>query len=156
MANSPNIGRDGKWSEQVTFKLRKIQEAAAAAKFNEHHTEATQPTLILDDDIDPTNILEGFIKRIHVRIKDAAGDTCILRIWREATDGATAPYELQQNKLYESVTLDNDTEYDFTELDIPFKLKEAGKLYYGLEWTTGAAPAGNVQGYLEISGETVK
>jgi len=154
--SAPTIGRDGKWSEPAVFKLRKIQEAAAAAKFNDHDPEDVQPTLYLDDDIDPSNLREGKITRIHVRIKDAAADTCILRLWREATDGSTVPYELQMNKLYESVVLNCDQEYDFTELSIPFKLAVAGRIYYGLQWTTGAAPAGNVQGYLEVSGETVK
>jgi hypothetical protein len=153
---SPNIGRKGKWSEQSFFKFRKIQETAAAAKFNEHHTEATQPTLLLNDDIDPSNIVEGTITRIHARIKDAAADTCILRIWRTNTNGAVTPYALQMNKLYETVVLANDVEYDIINLSIPFRLAEAGKLYYGLEWTTAAAPAGNVQGFIEVSGETMK
>lgn len=153
---APAFCGDGAWSELATFKLRKLQEAAAAAKFNEHDTEAVQPTLMLDDDKDPDTLKEGIITRIHVRIKDAAADTCILRLWRKNTDGSTKPYELQLDKLYESCVLACDVAYDFTELEIPFKLAEEGKMYYGLQWTTGAAPAGNVQGYIEVSGETVK
>lgn len=156
MVNSPQVGRNGRWSEQATFKLRKIQEAAAAAKFNLHQTKTTLPTLILDDEIDPTNLQEGIITRIHVRIKDAAADTCILRLWRKAVNGAATPYEENMEMLYESIVLACDTDYDLTELHIPFKLYESGKMYYSLQWTTGVAPAGNVQGFLEVSGETVK
>jgi len=151
--SSPAIGRDGKWSEPAIFKLRKIQEAAAAAKFNEHDIKTATPTLKLDDDIDPSNLREGIITRIHIRIKDAAADTCILRLWREAT---AADYASNMDMLYESAVLACDTDYDFTELAIPFKLAAAGIMFYGLEWTTGVAPAGNVQGFIEVSGETVK
>lgn len=148
------VGRSGKWSEQASFKLRKLQEAAGAAKFNVSQTKTTLPTLLLDDDIDPTNLLEGAICRIHYRIKPTNAVTYTLRIWREATDGATKPYEQNLNMLYESAAARaSDTDYDVCEIYIPFKLKEAGKMYYSLEWT-GAT--GNVQGFIEVSGVTVR
>lgn len=150
---APTIGLQGNWVDH-TFAFRKIQEAAAAAKFNEHDTEAVQPTLKLDDDVYPNGCQEGIINRIHVRIKDAAADTCILRIWRSNVDGSTKPFELQKDKLYESAVLNCDEEYDFTELVIPFKLTHGEEMYYGLQWTTAVAPAGNVQGYIEVTGVT--
>lgn len=156
--NKPAIGRGGKWSERVPFHIYDLQEAAAAATFNVHKTELLQPTQILDNHIDPVNLSEGFINRIHFRIKDVAGaDTYTLRLYNNNTDGSTAPYQLQLEKIWESDPLRlSDQEYDVAELNIPFKLQAVGVMYYTLEWATGAAPAGNVQGYLEVSGETIK
>lgn len=151
---NPVTGRDGKWSDPATFRLGKLQEAAAAAKFNVDQDKVTLPTLMLDDEIDPTNILEGVITRIHFRIKPTNAVTYTLRLWRAAVDGSTKPYEENKAMLYESAAgLVSDTDYDITELSIPFKLAEAGKLYYSLDWS---AATGNVQGFIEVSGETVK
>jgi hypothetical protein len=152
----PALGRGGKWSEPVPFRLYVVQEIAAAAKFNQQHTEATLPSLLVNDDCDPANLTEGVIRRIHFRIKDAAGDSFILRLWRTEVDGSTEPYYLQMNKLFESDAVRlSDIEYDY-EVNLPFKLTAKGALYYGLQWTTGVAPAGNVQGYIEVTGETMK
>lgn len=150
----PSVGRGGRWSEQSTFKLRKLQETAAADKFDDSQGKAVLPTWMLDDEIDPTNLQEGRIHRIHFRLNPANAVTYTLRIWRKAVDGATKPYEENMELLYESLTARvKDVDYDLTELDIPFKLYESGKLYYSLEWS---AATGNINGFIEVSGETMK
>ena len=144
--------KDGDYTPQEAFHLKEIQEAAAAAKFNEHDTEAVTPTLKINDSVEPAALLEGVIHHIKFMIKDAAGDMFKLRIWEEAVTGATKPYELAQAKLFETEGWKtSDQEYDY-EVSIPFKLATQGEMFYGLEWNTGSAPAGNVQGYLKVSG----
>lgn len=149
-----SVGRKGRWSEQATFKLRQLQEAAAADKFDDDQDKATLPTWYFTDDIDPSNLTEGIITRIHFRLKPANAVTYTLRLWRAAVDGSTAPYEENMEMLYESDSARaSDVDYDLTELRIPFKLADAGKLYYSIDWS---AASGNVQGFIEVSGETVK
>jgi len=103
---------------------------------------------MLDTQKIPDTLKSGIIKRIHFRIKPANAVTYTLRIWSDAKAG---DYESNMNMLYESPSGRlSDEDYDIGELDIPFNLGAEGKIYYSLDWT-GAT--GNVQGFIEVSGE---
>lgn len=144
----PSSGEDGEWSKRVPFTFRKLKEVAGAGAFDTSQTKADTPTLYFDDLI-PDTLKSGFINRLHFRIKAANPVTFTLRIWSAAIAN---DYESNMNMLYESMAVRvSDTDYEETELDIPFILADAGKLYYSLEWS-GAT--GNVQGFIEASGET--
>ena len=151
---APAVGKNGRWSEQSTFKLRKLQEVAAADKFDDSQGKTTLPTWMLDDEVDPSNLQEGVITRIHFRLNPANAVTYTLRLWRKAVNGGATPYTENLEMLFETVAgLADDSDYDYTELNIPFRLYESGKMYYSIEWS---AASGNVAGFIEVSGETMK
>ena len=146
--------RGGRWTKRVPFRLYLLQEAAGAGKFDANENKAAIPTQLINDAIVPDNLKEGFIKRIHHRINFANAVAYTLRIWCAAIAN---DLESNLSMLYQSPeavagTPDRvrDTDYDIPELDIPFILATAGEMYVSFEWT--GAP-GNVQGFVEITGE---
>lgn len=147
--------KEGIYEKHSFFQLALLQEMAAAANFSVHTTELMRPTQYFTYVV-PTDISEGYITRIHHRVKDLAGDSYILRLWMADTDGATRPYELQGCKLYESPNAcDSDVEYDLIlETPIYFRLAKQGKLWFGLEWSSGVTPT-TVQGYICVEGVRV-
>ena len=148
---SPTMGKDGVWSKNVAFRLFRLKEAAAAGDFDVDQDKATTPTLALNTGIVPDTLKIGFIKRIHYRLNFAGAVTFTLRIWQAAI---AADYESNLNMLYESPPLQaDDIDYDEAELDIPFVLANEGIMFYSIDWT-GAC--GNIQGFIEVSGETLE
>jgi len=154
---------EGRECRRRAFKLAVFQEGAAAGRFDTSQTKTDTPTLKFEmlDEIyftgayapspAETNVpyfKKGIINRIHYRIKAANPVTFTLRIYRDAIGNN---YESNMSLLYESPALQtSDVDYDRTELVIPFLVGATG-LYYALEWT-GAT--GNVNGFIEVSGET--
>lgn len=145
----PKVCLGGRWTKRVAFKYSELQEAAAAAKFNTDQTKTDTPTLKLNDVRVPDTLKSGIIKRIHYRINPANAVTYTLRIWAAAIDN---DYESNLNLLYESPSGQvDDEDYDRSELSIPFVLAAEGDMYYSIDWS---AASGNVQGFIEVSGET--
>lgn len=135
---------------RLTFRLARLQEAAAAAPFSTSQAKNVLPTFLLDTEILPAHIAIGLITRIHYRINPTNAVTYTLRLWRAAVNGAVAPYEENLAMLYESAAARvDDTDYDILDREIPFWLPVPGNIYYSLEWS--AAP-GNCSGIIEVSG----
>ena len=140
--------RDGRWTKKYPFKYSILQETAAAGVFDGDSAKTDIPTGYLTTK-NPDTLKSGMINRIHFRIKAANTETYTLYIW-QASEADN--YKSNMNLLYESPSgRASDTDYDITELDIPFILAAEGKIYYSLNWS-GAS--GNVQGFIEVSGET--
>lgn len=131
------------------FVYRKFQETAGAwADVTTSKTETDQPTAMLDTSKNPDTLRKGKINRVHYRLNFANAETYTLRLWAASKTG---DYESIMSKLWESAAAQaDDIEYDNAELDIPFVLDEVGKIFFSVEWT-GAA--GNIQGFIEVSGE---
>lgn len=143
--------RGGRWTKRVPFRLYLLQEAAGAGSFDANENKAAIPTQLIDTVIVPDNLKEGFINRIHYRINAVNVETYTLRIWAAAIAN---DYESNLSMLYESDPIRlRDTDYDVAELNIPFLLATAGEMYASLEWT-GAS--GNVQGFIEVTGEAAE
>lgn len=149
----PSECGDGQWTKRVSFRMLELQEAAAAhTGFTTSKAEADTPAYTLTTK-DPDTLKQGIIKRIHIRLNWANAVTLeAVRLYRGAKAG---DYESDSNKLFDSIAyypagLTDDDEYDF-EVEIPFKLIEEGKIYYGCQWS---AASGNIQGYIEVTGET--
>lgn len=141
--------RDGRWTKKYPFVYRQLREAAGAGDFNVDEAKTDTPTLYFTTYRNPDTLKSGMINRIHFRINAANVVTFTLRLWAAAI---AADYESNMNMLYESAAaLVRDTDYDITELDIPFILALEGVMYYSLDWS---AASGNVQGFIEVSGET--
>lgn len=139
--------RDGKTVVKHLFVYRVFQEAAGSGKFDTDQAKTDTPTLSFDVK-KPSDLKKGRINRVHYRIKSANSVTFTLRIWADAIAG---DYESNMNMLYESPSAQaSDEDYDRAEMDIPFMLKTAGTMYYSLDLS---AASGNVQGFIEVSGE---
>jgi len=140
--------RDGRWTKKYPFKYSILQETAAAGIFDGDSAKTDIPTGYLTTK-SPDTLKSGMIKRIHYRIKAANSVTFTLYIWQAAK---AADYDSNLNLLYESPSGQvSDTDYDRAEMDIPFILATEGTIYYSINWS--GAP-GNVNGFIEVSGET--
>jgi hypothetical protein len=138
--------RDGKWKKGTIFRAYRLDEDGTRDYFETSQTKTDTPTLVLI--VNPPTMKSGIIHRIHYRLNPTNAATYTLRIWRAA---AAADYESNLNMLYESPPLQaDDTDYDRTQVDIPFICVWPASLFYSIEWT--AAP-GNTMGFIEITGE---
>lgn len=146
------LGLDGQWSQIGIFQYRKLTEASGAdAELTTSYAKTDTPVQYFPAAASkPDNMMNGVIKRIHYRLNFANGAvTYTLRIYQAAIAG---DYESNMNMLWESPAARvDDTDYDVTELDIPFNLALAGRMYYALEWS---AASGNIQGFISVEGET--
>lgn len=139
---------------QFDVRRREVFEAnivveAAAATLSTSLAKTGLPTQTLTVSTG-SEVGKGRIKRIHYRIKPTNAVTYTLRIWQQAVDGTVTPYGQNLALLYESASgRVSDTEYDYTALDIPFKLTELSNIYFSIEWS---AAAGNTQGFIAVSG----
>jgi len=117
-------------------------------------SKTTKPTLKLDTGVFPSTIQQGTVMTVHHRIKDVATSRRYkLRLWVMSIDGATEPYRLNSNMLWESpdwINSDDDI-YEHSK-QIPMILYEAGVAWFSIEWE-GGSPAGNVPGFVLIKGE---
>jgi hypothetical protein len=143
---------DGDWHTHRTFRFSQLDETGASGSFATSQTKTTQPTLYLSSEQKPRKIVSGLIKRVHYRLKPTNAVTYTLRLWEEAVDGSTQPYHENLHMLYESPPLQaSDTDYDDRkEVNIPFRLRVPGTLYYSIEWT--GAP-GVTSGFISVSGD---
>jgi len=147
----PTMSKDGVWSKNVAFRLFRLKEVAAAGDFDTDQVKTDTPTLTLNSGVVPDTLKVGFIKRIHYRLNFANAVTFTLRLWQAAIAG---DYESNLNMLYESPAAQaDDTDYDIGELDIPFILAAEGVMFFSIDWT---AACGNIQGFIEVSGETLE
>jgi hypothetical protein len=141
--------RDGRWTKKYPFVYRELKEVAAAGQFDTDQAKTDTPTLTFATYRNPDTLKSGMINRIHYRLNFANAVTYQLRLWAAAI---AADYESNLNMLYEGAAAQaDDTDYDITELDIPFILAAEGLMYYSIDWT---AACGNIQGFIEVSGET--
>lgn len=141
--------RDGRWTKKYPFVYRQLKEVAAAGDFDTDQAKTDTPTLYFQTYRNPDTLKSGMINRIHYRLNPVGVVTFTLRLWAAAI---AADYESNLNMLWESPAAQAaDTDYDITELEIPFILAAEGLMYYSLDWT-GAT--GNIQGFIEVSGET--
>ena len=149
---------DGDWTNTPkTFSFHAHQEAAGAwATITTSKDADTTPTYALPPIDGADKLVEGILKRLHFQFNWANAVTLDkVRIYRHAF-AAGFPYAIRQFKIYETpdgVNHADDTEYDYTELDVPFKLRTPETLPISFQWS--GAP-GNIQGFIDISGERLK
>lgn len=141
----------GQWTKLYPFLVYWLKEVAGTdADITTSKSVTDQPTAYFGN-VDPDTIKSGIIKRIHFRINNANAVTFILRLWQASIAN---DYESEMNLLWSSTDIIaqcvDDDEYDVNGLDIPFKLTDRGKMYFSLEWS---AASGNVQGYMQVSGD---
>ena len=144
---------DGDWANTPkTFVFYGGQEAAGA---NSDWTDSLDTdglaayAIPVEDGAD--KLVEGILKRVHIQFAWANAVTLDkIRIYRHAH---ADNYSQRIFKIWESpdgVSHVSDTEYDYTELDIPFSLVTPETIYATFEWS-GAA--GNIQGFISVEGE---
>ena len=144
---------DGDWANTPkTFTFYSGQEAAAAwTNVTTSKDTDAQATFAIPVEDGAQKLVEGILKRVHFHLAWANAVTLDkVRIYRHTH---ADPYSQRVFKIWESpdgVSHVSDTEYDYTELDVPFSLVTPETIYATFEWS-GAA--GNAQGFFSIEGE---
>lgn len=96
------------------------------------------------------NVKHGVIKQIRVRLNWAnAVNLTSIRLYTNIATGdyESRLYELFKTDDYVAAIVDDDL-YIFN-VDIPFVLKTANRMYYAPTWS---AASGNIQGFIEVRG----
>jgi hypothetical protein len=133
------------------FQLRKYDEDGSGGDLVNSYAKTDTPVKTLNTVHFPATLQQGRIFRIHYRIKPTNAATYTLRLYAASF---ALDYKSNMRMLYESPALQaSDTDYDRTELDIPFRLDDQSVMYFALEWS--AAP-GVTLGFIEVSGPVVK
>ncbi len=124
-----------------------IEDTGATNAFETDQAVTDTPTLYLT----ATYLAAGTLNRIHVSLTPANAVTPTLYIFSgaQADDKASERRLLFSSAEYYPSGLVSGTEYDFIDLQIPFVLDTANRIYYALDWS--GAP-GNTTGYLAVLG----
>ena len=144
---------DGDWANTPkTFVFYEHQEAAGAlADWTTSKDTDAQATYAIPVEDGADKLVEGILKRVHFHLAWANAVTLDkIRIYRQTH---ADPYAQRVFKIWESpdgVSHVSGTEYDYTELDVPFSLKTPETIYATFEWS-GAC--GNIQGFISVEGE---
>ena len=148
--------RDGRWTHTPkTFVFYGGQEVAGAnSNLTTSKDADTVATYAIPVEDGAAKLIEGILKRVHFQFNWAGAVTLDkVRIYRHTF---ATPYLNRVFKIYETPDGTNhadDTEYDYTELDVPFKLVTPETIYVSFEWS-GAA--GDIQGFICVEGERLK
>jgi len=138
---------NGRWLVPIPFSVKLVDEDGTGNYFETDKAETDTPTTSIDSEY---KMRVGKINRVHWRLNPTNAVTYDLYIFGDAL---AADYASQAEKLFDSndVVADcaDDTEYDATGLDIPFRLRTPGEWWYNTDWS--GAP-GNTTGYLCIEG----
>lgn len=138
-------GRGGKWRQGTIFRARVLDVDGTLNLFETDQVETDTPTQQFTT-VDPANLQQGIILRIHYLLNPTAAETYRLNLYENAyADNMTN----RLRRFYRSDDLRADLLHYDIEVEIPIKLEYAGRLYYQTEWT--GAP-GNTLGFCEISG----
>ena len=149
----PEMILDGEFDKSKTFMMIALQETAGAwATVTTSYAATDTPVQTLTANEDCENLREGVIRQVKIRLNFANAVTFKVRIWRRASAG---DYQSDSDLLWTSednllADLADDVTYIDTDLHVAFSLEEAGKMYFGVEWS--GAP-GNIQGYIQVTGE---
>ena len=150
--------RNGRWTHTPkTFSFHAGQAVAGTwADVTTSKDADTVPAYALPPIDGADKLVEGIFKRLHFQFNWANAVTLDkVRIYRHIHPAAE-PYQIRTFKIYETpdgVNHADDTEYDYTELDVPFKLRTPEVLPISFEWS-GAC--GNIQGFICVEGERLK
>jgi len=95
-------------------------------------------------------LIAGILNRVHFQFNWANAVTLdAVRVFRHTSP---SNYANRVFKIYETpagVNHADDTEYDYTELEIPFRLVTTEKIYVNFDWS--GAP-GNIGGFVSLDG----
>ena len=145
---------DGDWRNTPKIFTFHDHEAPAGAwaDITTSKDADTVPTYAIPAWIGADKLIEGILQRLHFQFDWANAVTLDkIRIYREASAGDA--YAIRMYKIYETpdgVNHADNTEYDYVDLNIPFRLANPEILYVSFEWS-GAC--GNIQGFIGIEGE---
>jgi len=151
----PKYCGGGRWTEDEVFILKEFQEASGAkAEFTTSKADGDTPVYYFTDVVKPDTLRAGVITQIRVKLNWANAVTLeALRFHEKAVAG---DYESNSNKIFDSdeyvASLNDDEEYVF-DVEIPFHLDIAGRMYLGLQWS---AACGNIQGEITVKGRVVQ
>ena len=143
---------DGDWTNtSKTFVFYGHQEAAGTWEITTSKDTDAQATYDLPTKDGAEKLVEGILKRVHFHLAWANAVTLDkVRVYRHTH---ADNYMQRVYKIYETpdgVNHASGTEYDYTELDVPFTLVVPETIYVACEWS-GAC--GNIQGFISIEGE---
>jgi len=151
-----NSARGGRWTRTPkTFVFYGHREAAGAwgdvTTSNDADAQATYAIPVEDG---AAQLIEGKLERLHFHFNWANAVTLDkVRLYRHTMPN---PFANRVFKIYETpdgVNHADDTEYDYTELGVSFKLNTPETLYASFQWS--GAP-GNIQGFICVEGERLK
>jgi len=152
----PKYCGGGRWTEDEIFILKEFQEASGTkAEFTTSKAETDEPAYYFVDFVKPDTLRAGVITQIRVKLNWATGASVLeaLRLHEAAKAG---DYESNSRKIWDSdeyvASLNDDEEYVFN-VNIPFHLDTAGRMYFGLQWSAGS---GNIQGHITVKGRVVQ
>lgn len=150
--SAPRERKEGTWTTRKPFIARLLQETAGAwTDIATSYAETDTPAKYFSD-VDPDTLKAGIIHRVRLRLNWAnAVNLEEVRIYSAAKAG---DYESRMNLLWTSddlvANVGDDDDLDDQNLNIDFRLETEGKILIACTWS-GAC--GNIQGFVEISGE---
>jgi hypothetical protein len=138
---------------KTNFMYAKLDEDGAADFFETSQAKTVLPTLQIDTMRYPEDLKEGMLQIIRIRMNPTNAVTYRARFWAAAINGAVTPY-LQESVLIYEMDFDGADDIAYTiVLNRPFRLNEAGVIWYSIEWT--GAP-GNTMGLIHLKGEVFR